>query len=143
MTKLRIQNNGSFKKSCVQAKDIRRTMQFLKEDIGPHKVILRFLEKLECTSSYREPAREILHTLRTHLQKCGDTSSDIFEYEYHGLSLGIIRATMQDCRLDEVLEVTLNFTPNSLNRKTLMQLLAIGKLRNEKMQRFHRRPRRK
>ena len=43
MSKLRIQNNGSFKKLCAQAKDVRHTLQFLKEDIGPHKLILRFL----------------------------------------------------------------------------------------------------
>ena len=46
MSKLRIQNNGSFKKLHAQAKDTRYTLQFLKEDIGPHELILRFLENL-------------------------------------------------------------------------------------------------
>ena len=49
--KLRIQNNGSFKKLFAQAKDVRYTLQFLKEDVVPHKLLLRFLEILEHTSN--------------------------------------------------------------------------------------------
>ena len=45
-SKLRIQNNTSFKKLCAQAEDIRHDLKFLKEDIGPRKLLLRFLEIL-------------------------------------------------------------------------------------------------
>ena len=45
--KLRIQNNGPFKKLHAQAKDIQNTLQFMKEETGPHKSALRFLEILE------------------------------------------------------------------------------------------------
>ena len=58
-SKLRIQNNGSFKKLCTQAKDISHILHFLKEDIGFHKLTLRFLENIECTSNDREPAKDI------------------------------------------------------------------------------------
>ena len=43
-SELRMNNNRSFKKLCAQAEDIRHTLQFLKEHIGLHKSLLRFLE---------------------------------------------------------------------------------------------------
>ena len=46
-SKLRMKNNDSFKKLCTQAEGIRRSLQFLKEDVGPRKLTLRSLENLE------------------------------------------------------------------------------------------------
>ena len=43
MSKLRIQNKGSFKKSHAPEKYVRCTLCFLIEDISPHKLILIFL----------------------------------------------------------------------------------------------------
>ena len=64
MSKLRIQNDGSFKKLHAQAKDIRCTLQFLKEDVDLHTLILRFLENLECTLNHRESTRKFLLKIR-------------------------------------------------------------------------------
>ena len=58
MSKLRIQNNGSFKKSHAPNKDVRRALKFLKEDVGTQKMTLRFIENLECTSSDRKPTKK-------------------------------------------------------------------------------------
>ena len=53
MSKLRIQNNGSFKKLHSEDKKLRHTFQFMKLDAGPHKLTFTFLENLECTSNFR------------------------------------------------------------------------------------------
>ena len=59
ISELRIQNNGSLKKSHAQAKDLRRAFKFLKEDVDPHKLTLRFIENVECASNDREPTKKI------------------------------------------------------------------------------------
>ena len=46
ISKLRIQNNGSFKKLHSEDKKLRHTFQFMKLDAGPHKLTFTFLENL-------------------------------------------------------------------------------------------------
>ena len=49
----------------------------------------------------------MLIKLRARLQQCGDTSSEIFECKCQVLSLELIQDTMQDCMLEDVLEVNM------------------------------------
>ena len=46
ISEIHAQNNRSFKKLHVQAKDVRRALKFLKEDVSPHKLTLRFIENI-------------------------------------------------------------------------------------------------
>ena len=60
ISNLRMQNNESFEKSNAQSKNVRHTQQFVKEDVGRHKFILRFPENLECASNHQDPARKTM-----------------------------------------------------------------------------------
>ena len=104
-SKLRIQNNTSFKKLCTQAEYIRHDLKFLKEEIGPHKLLLRFLETFEYSSNYWEPVRKIMPELRTHICKYGDTSSDVLECKHQVSSLDVIHETILENCLDDMLVV--------------------------------------
>ena len=62
MPELCAQNDRPLKKQRAQAKGTRRSLQFLKDDVGCHKLMLKFLENLECTSNRREPAENSTQT---------------------------------------------------------------------------------
>ena len=66
-SKLRNQNNGSFKIVCAHEEGIRHALQFIKEDIRPHKLLLRFFENIECASNYWELVRKIMDEPRDHI----------------------------------------------------------------------------
>ena len=87
----------------------------MKEDVVPYKLILRFLENIELTSNYRKPARKIMHELRAHLCKYGDTAPEICEHNHQVLSLELTCGIIQDNYLDDFLEVVMKIHPVSLN----------------------------
>ena len=72
----------------------------MKEDAYLHKLFLRFVEILKCTSNFRESVREMLHEMRTHTHKRGDTISDTFEHKHDVLTLELNRDIIQDNHLD-------------------------------------------
>ena len=100
ISKLRIQNNRSFNEFYAHEKDVGHTLQFPNEDMGRHKLILRFIENLECTSKYREPAHAMMQKLRSHTSKCCDVSTGVLEHKGESLKLEIIRETFQENYLD-------------------------------------------
>ena len=84
---------------------MRRALYSLKEKIGTHKLILRFIENLECASIYREPGSKILQKIRACVRKCDDTSACVFESIHEALMLKFFCDIIQDIQLDEFIAV--------------------------------------
>ena len=105
ISRLRIQKNSSFKKVCTQAEDIWHTLKFLKKDIGPRKLLLRFIENLEWSSNHWETSRKIMHELRAYICKHGDTSLDVLECKHQVLSLDVIHDKIPEKYLDDLIVV--------------------------------------
>ena len=65
------------------------------------KLILRFLENIECTSNYRESGCKALMKLRNRIRNFGDDIAAMFEHKHAVLTLEITRQKIQDNCLDK------------------------------------------
>ena len=77
---LKASPSGLYKLFHSKAQEIEDTLNFLKEDHGPHKLVLLCLEQLNTTVNYKHAATILLMSLRRHVRKYGDAQRHAF---YH------------------------------------------------------------
>ena len=98
---LKASSRGSCKSFHSKAQEIEDILNCLREDYGPHKLILRYLEQLHSTSNYRHAVSIILISLRRHLRTCGDTKNNLYLHDSKLLTIGIIREELIEHRLSD------------------------------------------
>ena len=87
---LKASSRGSYKSFHSKAQEIEDILNCLREDYGPHKLILRQLEQLNSTSNYRHAVSIILISLHHYLRKHGDTKNHLHLHDSKLLTIGII-----------------------------------------------------
>ena len=73
----------------------------LREDYGPHKLLLRHLDQLNSTSNHRHAVAVLLISLHRHLRKHGDTKDNLCFHDSELLSISAMREEIIEHRLDD------------------------------------------
>ena len=98
---LKVSHLGSFKAFHLKAKEAEDILGCLKEDYGPHKLLLRCLNELNNIMNYRTAMSSRLIPLRRHIRVHGDTSSHIFEHGGVPLTIDMVRSDIIEHRLND------------------------------------------
>ena len=72
---IKSKHNGSYESFCTKSKSAEHTFIHLREDLGPHKLLMRHLEELCDAKNYKHYIQIILIDLRKHVSSFGDTKN--------------------------------------------------------------------
>lgn len=108
-----VKNGGSYRKLYIQAKNIDHTLSWLKEDFGPHKLIMQFLVELSKTKNYYLAVMVILSKLRSFIRRHGDRKFNIFKYEGEVVTVKSLHEMIKMHRIQDkfILESSSVITP--------------------------------